>query len=189
MSTEELKDKKELELKKSARQSRKNRLYAEQLKACALDGGPFTPHMTLLQEAGSAGCSSDESETEPDQGPVYLQKTPRLWYNSLPLEAKLWLNIKNWDWDFCNGGRLEVEVMPKTGHRDYCVPDPLDPFGKRRMQYFGNTRYIPNRRVKSESRHLSNDSSNESDPKSEVDTFKFNSPASYCPAPNRKGLH
>ncbi|KAG1794232.1 uncharacterized protein HD556DRAFT_1308281 [Suillus plorans] len=40
MSTEELKDKKQLELKK------------KRLKACALDGGPFTPHMALLQ-AGS----------------------------------------------------------------------------------------------------------------------------------------
>ncbi|KAG2092260.1 hypothetical protein BD769DRAFT_1395489 [Suillus cothurnatus] len=198
MSIEELKDKKELELKK------------KRLKVCALNGGLFTPHMALLQEAGSAGCSSDESESEPDQEPAYLQKTSRrakhigyrriepiwqgtafcslmyriddrvddlrfsgvnfmssranrrwcgnvpctrlhsnktnpsvsappslprncynpVWYNSLPLEAKLRLNIKDWDWDFCNGGRLEV--VPQTG--DYCVPDPLDPFHKRRMQ-------------------------------------------------------
>ncbi|KAG2104629.1 hypothetical protein BD769DRAFT_1393414 [Suillus cothurnatus] len=164
MSIEELKDKKELELKK------------KQLKVCALNGGPFTPHMALLQEAGSAGCSSDESESEPDQEPAYLQKTSRflgvnfmssranrrwcrnvphtrlhsnktnlsvsappslprncynpVWYNLLPLEAKLRLNIKDWDWDFCNGGQLEV--VPQTG--DYCVPDPLDPFDKQRMQ-------------------------------------------------------
>ncbi|KAG1901650.1 uncharacterized protein F5891DRAFT_979456 [Suillus fuscotomentosus] len=218
MSMEELKDKKQLELKKSARQSRKNRLYAERLKACALDGGPFTPHMALLQEAGSAGCSSDESESEPDQEPAYLQKAPRrakhigyrriepiwrgtafrslmyriddrvddlrssgvnfassrasrrrcgnvprtrlhsnktnpsvaappslprncynpVWYNSLPLEAKLRLDIKDWDWDFCNGGQLEVEGAPQTGHGDYCVPDPSDPFGQRRMQVDGD---------------------------------------------------
>ncbi|KAG2101887.1 uncharacterized protein F5147DRAFT_655197 [Suillus discolor] len=173
MSMEELKDKKQLELKKSARQSRKN------------------------QEAGSAGCSSDESESEPDQEPAYLQKAPRrakhigyrriepiwwgtafrslmyciddhvddlrslgvnsrlpeptdngvemyrvldftqtrqiLWYNSLPLEAKLRLDIKDWDWDFCNGRVLEVEGAPQTGHGDYCVLDPSDPFGQRRI--------------------------------------------------------
>ncbi|KAG2112506.1 hypothetical protein BD769DRAFT_1674128 [Suillus cothurnatus] len=162
MSIEELKDKKELELKKSARQSRKNWLYAEQLKVCALNGGPFTPHMALLQEAGSAGCSSNESESELDQEPAYLQKTSRLhsnktnpsvsappslprnfynpvWYNLLPLEAKLQLNIKDWDWDFCNGRQLEV--VPQIG--DYCVPDPLDPFDKRRMQVDKNCREGP----------------------------------------------
>lgn len=173
--------------------------------------------MTLLQQSGSAGCSSDESESEPDQEPAYLQKASRrakhiryrriepiwrgtafrslmyriddcvddlrfsgvnftssranrrrcgnvprtrlhsnkinpsvsappslprncynpVWYNSLPLEAKLQLNIKDWDWDFCSGGRLEH--VPQAGHGgDYYVPDPLDPFGKRRMQVDGD---------------------------------------------------
>jgi hypothetical protein len=33
-----------------------------------------------------------------------------VWYNSLPLVAKLRLKVKDWDWDFCHGRRLQVTV-------------------------------------------------------------------------------
>ncbi|KAG1785177.1 uncharacterized protein HD556DRAFT_1451000 [Suillus plorans] len=31
-----------------------------------------------------------------------------VWYNSLPLILKLRLDVKDWDWDFCRGGRLQA---------------------------------------------------------------------------------
>lgn len=47
-----------------------------------------------------------------------------VWYNSLPLVAKLRLDVKDWDWDFCHGGKLKVtaEDNPMGTTDGYDIP-------------------------------------------------------------------
>ncbi|KAG2744850.1 hypothetical protein P692DRAFT_20742955, partial [Suillus brevipes Sb2] len=47
-----------------------------------------------------------------------------VWYNSLPLVAKLRLDVKDWDWDFCHGGKLEAtaEDNPMGTTDGYDIP-------------------------------------------------------------------